>query len=90
MHPAPAGLALPALAQQLRLDVGVLEHGDAGAGQLLLLVVAGVRVIVLLACVNSRAANRGPRSFHNNNRAPDKGLLLVKSVYCLLATFIKT
>ena len=53
MHPAPGGLALPALAQQLRLDVGVLEHGDTGAGQLLLLVVAGVQVIVLLAWANN-------------------------------------
>ena len=53
MHPAPGGLALPALAQQLRLDVGVLEHGGAGAGQLLLLVVAGVQVIVILAWANN-------------------------------------
>ena len=53
VHPAPGGLALPALAQQLRLDVGVLEHGGAGAGQLLLLVLAGVQVIVLLAWANS-------------------------------------
>ena len=31
--------------------------------------------------VASRAANEGPRSFHNYGEGPNKGLLLVESAY---------